>query len=335
MGASIQPVTSLKPASGVMAIINKILTDHVVWLLLVIMFIVGTLVDPVFISLKNILNIISHAAPLTMMVFGMSFLLMLGRIDLSMESTFAIAPIVANLLVMRWCPAFPPILTVIICLAIGLAIGAFNGFLSVKLGINDFLVGLAMLLFLRGVVLTLIPEGLYNLPKVFTYLGSTRFFTNFLPLDILVMLLVFIILYLLTKYRPFGRHLLATGSNREAAFIGGINVDKVQMIAFIMAGGFAAFAGMLTAGRQLSCTNGMGDGSIMQVLAAVVLGGIAMTGGKGTILGAFGGAILLQTIDNVLTLSGIDPLYQDAIYGFLLLLAIIFQGIQQGKRRNA
>jgi simple sugar transport system permease protein len=335
MNAGIQSTAGMDAIAKGKRIISKILTDYVVWLLLGIMIIVGMLTDPVFISLQNILNIISHAAPLTMMVFGMSFLLMLGRIDLSMESTYAIAPIVANLLVMRWFPSVPPFLSIIICLGIGLAIGAFNGFLSVKLGINDFLVGLAMLLFVRGVVLTLIPEGLYNLPKVFTYLGATRFFNNYLSLAVLVMIFIFLILHVLTKYRPFGRHLLATGSNKEAAFIGGINIDKVQITAFILAGGFAAFAGMLSAGRQLSCTNGMGDGSIMQVLAAVVLGGISMTGGKGTILGALGGAILLQTIDNVLTLSGVDPLYQDAIYGFLLLLAIVFQGIQQGKRKIA
>lgn len=309
-------------------------TDYVVWALLLILLVAGYIVEPRFIVMENLLNIISHTAPLAMLVFGLALLLMIGRIDLSLESTFALAPIMANLLVMKWLDIIPDFLSLPVCILIGCAVGFVNGYLSVKLGVSDFLIGLAMLIFLRGIVKFLIPEGLYAIPDSFTYLGSTRYFDGEFPVTIIVLAAVFLVFHLVTTKRPFGRQLLATGSNREAAFISGINITRVQMTAFIVAGGMAAFAGMLTAGRQLSCTNGMGEGYIMIVLAAVVLGGVVMTGGRGTIVGALGGALVLQTLENILTLGDVNPFLQDAVFGFILLAAIVFQGlrVRSGKR---
>lgn len=310
------------------SLIGAALTDYVVWVLLVLLLICGYAIEPRFLSGMNLMNIVSHSAPLAMMVFGLALLLMIGRIDLSMESSFALAPIVANLLVMRWWPELPDVLAIPVCLAIGMAVGLFNGVVSIKLGVSDFLIGLAMLLFLRGIVKFIIPEGLYDIPDTFCYLGSARYFNGGFPVTIAVLLAVLAIFHLVTVKRPFGRQLLATGSNREAAFISGINTQRIQILAFVIAGGMAAFAGMLTAGRQLSCTNQMGEGNIMTVLAAVVLGGVVMTGGKGTVVGAMGGALVLQTLENLLTLADVNPLLQDAVFGFILLAAIIFQGIR-------
>lgn len=309
-------------------------TDYVVWVLLVILILCGWMYEPRFVSSMNLLNIISHTAPLAMMVFGLSLLLMIGRIDLSMESTFAIAPIVANLLVMRWWGGLPDFLSIPICIGVGCLIGYFNGYLSVKLGVSDFLVGLAMLLFLRGIVKYLIPEGMYTIPDSFIYLGNRRLMDGQLPMTIIVLIIVTIIFYLYTKKRPFGRQLLATGSNREAAFISGINTSRVQITAFVVSGAMAAFAGMLTAGRQMSCTNGMGEGNIMVVLAATVLGGVVMTGGRGTIIGALGGALVLQTLENLLTIVNVNPFLQDAVFGFILLAAIVFQGVRVNSTRR-
>lgn len=303
-------------------------TDYVVWVLLFILICCGYSIEPRFISLANILNIVSFTAPLAMMVFGLSLLLMIGRIDLSLESTYALAPIVANLLVMKWWPGLPDFLAIPVCILVGALIGLFNGYLSVKVGVSDFLIGLAMLIFLRGIVKFMIPEGLYAIPDSFTYLGGERLFDGEFPVTIIVLAVVFVLFHLLTKKRPFGRQLLATGSNREAAFISGINTSRVQVTAFVIAGALAAFAGMLAAGRQLSCTNGMGEGYVMIVLAATVLGGVVMTGGRGTIVGALGGALVLQTLENILTLSDVNPFLQDAVFGFILLAAIVFQGVR-------
>lgn len=310
------------------SLLGRLFTDYVVWILLAILIICGYIIEPRFLSPENMINIISHTTPLAIMVFGLALLLMIGRIDLSMESTFALAPIVANLLVLKWWPGIPDWLAIPVCLGVGLAVGLFNGYISVKLGVSDFLVGLSMLLFLRGIVKYLIPEGLYGIPDSFCYLGSTRYFDGELPVTIFVLAAVFIVFHLITTKRPFGRQLLATGSNREAAFISGINTNKVQLTAFVISGLMASFAGLISAGRQLSCTNGMGEGDIMVVLAAVVLGGVVMTGGRGTIIGALGGALVLETLQNILTLSDVDPFIQDAVFGFILLSAIVFQGVR-------
>ncbi|MDR1613281.1 MAG: ABC transporter permease [Planctomycetota bacterium] len=304
------------------------MTDFMVWVLLAILMVAGYIVEPRFITIDNLLNIISHTTPLAIMVFGLALLLMIGRIDLSMESTYALGPIVANLLVMTWFPSLPDFFALPVCILIGICVGYFNGYLSVKLGVSDFLVGLAMLLFVRGVVKYLIPEGLYGIPDSFCYLGSERLLDGRFPVTIIVLAVVFTAFYLITRKRPFGRRLLATGSNREAAFISGINTNRVQMTAFVVAGAMASFAGMISAGRQLSCTNGMGEDYIMTVLASVVLGGVVMTGGRGTIIGALGGALVLQTLENVLTLSDVNPFLQDAVFGFILLSAIVFHGVR-------
>jgi ribose/xylose/arabinose/galactoside ABC-type transport system permease subunit len=314
--------------------ISYVLTDHIVWVLLILLFIIGTIIEPVFANPYNILNILSHSVPMALMVFGLSLLLMLGRIDLSVESTYAIAPIVANLMVLRWMPWLPGWLTIFLCLGIGALIGLFNGYLSVKLGISDFLVGLSMLLFLRGIVKFLISEGLYGLPEAFTFLGSERIFNGIVSISIFVIIVVFVLLRFFTGYRPFGRKILAIGSNRDAAYISGINTKKIELTAFALSGFFAAFGGMITAGRQLSCTNAMGENQVMTALAAVVLGGIIMTGGKGTVIGALGGAILLQSLDNLLTIAGVNPFMQDAIFGGILLAAIIFQGVRLSTDRK-
>ncbi len=306
-------------------------SKQVVWLLLVIVFIIGALTSSSFLKPSNLINIINHSIPTAMMVFGMAFLLMIGRIDLSLESTFAFAPILAVLIVTQWVPGLPAFTAILLTFIIGIIIGAFNGFVSVKLGVNDFLVGLAMMLFLRGIVKFLIPEGLYGLPTSYTFLGSTRLFNRVLPLPIIVLIVVFVILYLLTRYSPFGRKILATGSNEEAAFVAGIDTNRVQIMVFILGSFFAALGGFISVGRQLACTNSMGDGVIIKVLAAVVLGGVNMDGGIGTMSGALAGAFLLQMIDNVLTLSGVNPLLLDAIFGFILLAAIILQGVRQNK----
>ena len=312
-------------------IIARIITEQIVWVLLVVLMIVGAIVAPVFLKPMNLLNILSHSVPMAMLVFGLAFLLMLGRIDLSVESTFAFAPIVANLLVLKWFPGMPGWFSIIFCLALGAGVGLFNGYLSVYLKVSDFLVGLAMLLFLRGIVKFLISEGLYGLPTSFTYLGSERVFNNKFSLSIILLLIVFYILFFITRHRPFGRKILAIGSNREAAFISGIETKKIELAAFAISGFLASLGGVITAGRQLSCTNGMGEGNSMIALAACVLGGIVMTGGKGSMLGALGGAILLQTLDNILTIAGVNPFMQDAIFGGVLLLAIVFQGVRTQK----
>jgi ribose/xylose/arabinose/galactoside ABC-type transport system permease subunit len=303
-------------------------TDYVVWMLLLIFICCGYVIEPRFIIPANLLNIVSFTAPLAMMVFGLSLLLMIGRIDLSLESTYAFAPILANLLVMRWWSGLPDFLAIPVCILVGAMVGFFNGWLAVKIGVSDFLIGLAMLIFIRGIVKFLIPEGLYTIPDSFTYLGGERLLDGELPVAIIVLVVVFVFFHLATKRRPFGRQLLATGSNREAAFISGINTIRVQITAFVVAGALAAFAGMLAAGRQYSCTNGMGEGYIMIVLAASVLGGVIMTGGRGTIIGALGGALVLQTLENILTLADVNPFLQDAVFGFILLAAIVFQGVR-------
>jgi ribose/xylose/arabinose/galactoside ABC-type transport system permease subunit len=221
-----------------------------------------------------------------------------------------------------------PVLCIVVTLVAGGLVGLFNAVMTVKLKINAFLMTLCMLMILRGVVLYLIPQGLYDIPESYLFLGDYKIPGTNIPIAILLVLLLYILADIVVRRTSYGRNLIATGSNGKAAYLAGINTDKIKMISFVLSGLFAALGGLLAAGRIGSITNGMGDGQIMEVFAAAVLGGISPDGGKGKVIGALGGVIFLQTISNVLTMSGVNPFLIQVIEGALLLKAVVIDNVR-------
>jgi ribose/xylose/arabinose/galactoside ABC-type transport system permease subunit len=254
---------------------------------------------------------------------------MAGFFDLSLESTYAIAPIV-GVLVIRLAPDFPGIvyIGIVMVMIIGIVVGLINGILSVKLGINPFLVTLCMMLILRGLSLYLIPEGIFNLPKPFIFLGSYRILNNKLPISVPCFIILIIILNWMLRNKPFGRHLLAVGSNERAAYLVGIKTDRIKITVFVIAGMLAALGGFIAAGRQNAVLNAMGSGSMVLMFAGAVLGGISLSGGVGSIIGILGGVLLLQIVSNLITLSKVNPFLVQVVYGSILLLALLLQSLR-------
>jgi ribose/xylose/arabinose/galactoside ABC-type transport system permease subunit len=301
---------------------------------LIVLAVVGAIVSPIFFDPSNISLILQQSSELGVVVVGLVLIVLTGRIDISLESTVGFAPMVAALAMVTtggWGWNLPGGLGIVLTLAIGAVIGLINGVLVVKVGLDSFIVSLAMLILLRGVT-TGISQGktLASLPDSYTFLGSANIAG--VPLDVVVTVVLFVIAGLFLKFHSWGRALYAIGGNENAARAAGIPVDRVLITAFVAASTLAALAGMLLAGRLSAVTADAGQNMIFSALASTVIGGIALIGGQGRILGAALGVALLGVLTNVLTLAGVSTFWIDAVYGAVIVLALLV-GRFAGARR--
>ncbi|MGW4943997.1 ABC transporter permease [Actinoplanes sp. NPDC004185] len=302
--------------------------------------IVGFIVSPVFLQPDNIINVLQSMSEIAIVVLAETLVLIAGKMDLSLESTFGLAPGVAAWLIVDpavthglGVHALPGALAVPLVLLTGALIGAFNGLLIVRFGLNGFIVTLGMLIVLRG-LLTGISGGktFFALPESMTYLGSTSWLG--VPASIWITLALFAVAVVVLGYTRAGRSLYAIGGNVDAARAAGIRTDRVVWLTLIIAGTLAALAGLLISGRLASVTAAQGDGAIFQVFAAAVIGGVSLNGGKGTVFGAFTGVLLLFMIINVLTLGGVPAQWTNFLNGAVILVALVVSRITGGKAQT-
>ncbi|GAB5897705.1 ABC transporter permease [Mycolicibacterium mageritense] len=294
---------------------------------LVVVIIVGAVVNDAFLSRQNIINLLQQSSELSVVVVASTLILIVGKFDLSLESVFGLAPMVAAFLVSPlviggsgW--NVNPFLAILACLAVGALVGVINGFLVVRLKLNAFITTLAALILLRGVTLGVSGgKTLFDLPEPMLFLGKTTFIG--IPISILLAGGLFIVAGLVLRYHTFGRQLYAIGGNPDAARAAGISVDRTIRVVFVIAGVLAALAGLMLAGRVESVTAAQGQNLIFTVFAAAVIGGISLDGGKGTMLGALTGVLLLGCIQNILTLAQLPTFWIDASFGAIILVALI------------
>jgi simple sugar transport system permease protein len=302
------------------------------------MMVVGWIVSPAFLHWTNLQNVLQQQSEVSLLVLAEALVLLCGRMDLSLESTFGLAPGIAAWLVLApgvahglgWLPggwAVP------ITLAVGLVIGLTNGLLIVRFGLNGFIVTLGMLIVLRG-LLTGVSGGqtFFNLPASMIYLGNAVWLG--LPASIWICLILYALAIVVTGYTRFGRALYAIGGNPDAARAAGIRVDRVLWTTLAVAGLLAALGGLLLTGRLASVAAAQGNGAIFTVFAAAVIGGVSLSGGRGTIFGAFTGILLLYLIQNVLTLGGVPAQWIGALNGAIILIALIISRITSGQAQN-
>jgi ribose/xylose/arabinose/galactoside ABC-type transport system permease subunit len=303
--------------------------DNFIWVLVLIFLIYGFSVIPRFFSFVNIINIIYHGAALSMMILAMGFVLLSGQLDLSLESTYAFGPSIGVLLMMKWIPVVPPLLGLLVTLLVGAGVGLVNGFIVVKLKINSLLATLATLIIIRGLVLFLIPQGFYNIKPNYLFLGEAKIPGTIIPVAIPISISIYILCNFIINNTSFGKKVKSTGSNSEAAYIAGVNINKTWIIVFTIAGLLSSFGGILLVGRIGSLLNLMGEGDILLVFAGAVLGGISLSGGQGKLINALGGTVLLMVIATLLNLSGISPFLVRAFQGIILLVAILLGNLRE------
>jgi simple sugar transport system permease protein len=302
--------------------------------------VVGYIVNPVFLQSDNVINVLQSMSEISIVVLAQTMVLITGKMDLSLESTFGLAPGIAAWLIID--PAvthglgvhvLPPALAVPVVLLVGALVGAFNGLLIVRFGLNGFIVTLGMLIVLRG-LLTGVSGGktFFALPSTMTYLGSTTWLG--VPASVWTSLLLFVAGIVVLGYTRAGRALYAIGGNVDAARAAGIRTDRILWITLIVASMLAALAGLMMSGRLAAVPAAQGNGAIFQVFAAAVIGGVSLNGGKGTVFGAFTGVLLLFMIINVLTLAGVPAQWTNFLNGAVILVALVVSRITGGKAQT-
>jgi simple sugar transport system permease protein len=293
---------------------------------IVVLMIAGAVVNPVFFTPSNLINVAEGGAALGMVVVAESLILLTGKFDISLQGTFGLAPLLGAWLIApkaseglgtQWSPW----LGLLVVLLVGLAVGIFNGVLVIKANFNAFIFTLAMSILLTGLQLGWLGgQTVYNLPEAFIYLGSESWFG--VPVAVWVTVAAFAVGALFLRYHRIGRAMYAIGGNLEAARAAGIPVDRIRIGVFMVASVLAAVGGLMQAGRVTAVTAGQGSNLIFGVFAAAVIGGISLDGGRGRMVGALTGVILLSLVTNILTLSNISSTWIDAVDGAIILIAL-------------
>jgi simple sugar transport system permease protein len=304
---------------------------------LVLLIVVGSVVSPAFLTVTNIAGIGQQISALGVVVVGESLILLIGGMDLSLESTFGLAPMIAAWLILP-VSAFgsgaqiSPYLGLLVLLAVGAAVGLVNGVLIVKGRLNGFIVTLGMTIVLAGLQNGIVKaQTLFNLPKAFGYLGSAYF--GQVPVSFVVTAVIFVLVGLFLRYHRTGRALYAVGGNAAAARAAGIKVERIKIGAYVAGSMLAALGGLMEAGRVSAVTGqqGYGEGIIFSVFAAAVIGGVSLRGGRGNMIGAASGVILLGVVQNILDLANVSSYWIEAIDGAVILFALFLARIVGGE----
>ncbi len=286
--------------------------------LIVVSILMGFASDNFF-SVSNIMNVLRQVSIVAVLAVGMTFVILTGGIDLSVGAVMALAGTMAAGLMVHF--GVPGWLGLLAGVGIGIGLGLFNGLLVAWGRMPAIIVTLATMGIARGA--GLIYSGGYpisGLPSWISWFGVGRI--GIIPVPVIVMVVVYAIAWVLLERTPFGRHVYAIGGNETAAKLSGVKTGRIKLAVYVISGITASIAAIILTGRLMSGQPNAGVGFELDAIAAVVLGGTAIAGGRGLILGTLIGAVLLGILNNGLNLMGINPYLQDIIRGFIILLAI-------------
>lgn len=294
--------------------------------LIVLVVAVNVLTHGNFLNAGNLTNVLRQIAVNAIMAVGQTFVIITAGIDLSVGSLVGLAGVVmalvANALHLGGPGTFA--VTLLVGLAVGCAAGWINALPVVKLNLPPFITTLAMMQVARGLAYILAhgqPIPLAD-STPFDWLG-TGTLAGTVPWIVVVMAIVTVLFAILLGRTAYGRYVLADGGNEEAARLAGIDVRKVKTLVYVISGGCAALAGLLLMARFASGSPQTGTGYELQAIAAVVVGGTSLMGGRGTIVGTFFGALLIGVLNNVMNLLNIESYTQQIVLGVVILLAVV------------
>lgn len=295
---------------------------------LVLLCIIFSVMNDRFMTVANLTNILQQVAVVAIAAFGMTWVILLGEIDLSIGSIIAVAGMAgAQALAMGM--GFVPAL--LFTLAAGAVMGAINGVLTAKLMLPSFIVTVATMGIYRGLVslpTNGAPEMISN--PAWIAIGAGSFLG--LPIIIWIVLALFLFNHILLSRTTFGRRTYLTGGNREAALYSGIKVDRLKIAIFTLSGGMAAIAGILLSSRLYSAQTNAGMSYELDAIAAAVLGGTSLAGGVGTMVGTLIGALIIGVMNNGMNMLSVPYFYQLIVKGLVILIAV-WLDVRAKKRR--
>lgn len=308
--------------------IKAVLKKYNLFFIFIIFIIIGSLLSDQFLSVQNILNLLQQSSFVGIVSIGMTFVILVAGIDLSVGAILALTGMFVSILLST---GMNPFLAIILTIIFAALLGFINGFISTKFKVPAFIATLAMMVSARGLaLLTTNGEPVYDLLSNFTALGGNVF--GKIPLPAVIWILLTIVAFIVLKYTTFGRKIYAIGGNIESARLSGIKVNKYITLCFVICGTLAGVAGILmsawlTVGQPTAGTN-----LELDVIAAVVLGGTSLMGGKGSIAGTFIGVLIMSMIVNIFNLLGLASYYQSIFMGVIIVLALIMNQLIANKK---
>jgi ribose transport system permease protein len=294
---------------------------------LLLLIVLMALIAPYFWSVNNLLEVMRQVSAIAILAAGGTFVILTAGIDLSVGSALGVCAMVA---IVMSNIGMPPIVSVVLALGAGALIGAINGVFIARFALPAFIVTLAALTYLRGIVYvgtggtTLIP------PEVgYAWIGQGGVLG--VPYAVVIMLGVYVAGWFLLNRTVFGRQVYAIGGNAEAARLSGIPVRRVIMLTYVISGFCAGIAGLIVASRLESAVPDLGSGYELNAIAAIVLGGTSLMGGRGSLVGTLIGALFIAVLSNGMTLMNVESFYQQIIMGVVILAAVLIDRLRRGQ----
>ena len=282
--------------------------------------VITTLINPVFIKPTNLINIMRQISILGIVASGMTILMISGGIDLSVGAALSFAGVICGRILAS---GYGELTAVVAGVAVGALVGLVNGTIVAKTRVQPFIATLGMMSILQGGAL-LVTRG-RQIPNLdgafFASLGGGMI--GFIPVPVIILLTVVLTSHFLLQYTKWGRRWYALGGNEETAFLSGVNVNRYKVSVYVITGVCVGIAAVTLASRIGAALPLMGSGYELQSIAAVVIGGVSLTGGRGNMLGAFLGVLLLGVISNSLNMLNVSAFFQTMAVGVIILLAVI------------
>ncbi len=298
-------------------------------ILLLVVFSGGvSLFTPYFFTSTNIEGMLMGLSVEGLICIGMVVLLISGGLDLSVGATMAFTGVVTGIFVTS---GVPVVLGVILGMLVAVSIGAINGLLISKAGINPFITTLGMMMTVRGFMLILSQgKAILNMPEAFTQIGQGKLFG--LQYPIYVLIIAVIVMDILLRKSRFMRQSFFVGINENSAQLNGINVAKVKISNYILTAFFAGLAGIMITARFGSASVTLGENTALNVITAAIIGGASLNGGEGSVLGAFLGAAFMQMLATSLNLLGVNIYWQTFLTGLILIFAILLDSVNEKRK---
>lgn len=302
---------------------KQILKKFSTLFILIVLIIVFSVASSNFLRMDNLLNVLRQVAVIGILAAGMTYVIISGGMDLTVGAYLGLSGVVIAKLMGAGVTAPLAVLLTMVVLTV---IGVITGALIVGLNVSAMVITLGMMTVVRGLAY-IISNGLpiYDIPESIVFLGQG--YVAGIPVPVIIMLILVAIMGVILKYSYFGRYVYAIGGNVEAAKLAGLSVKKITISLYGISAFLASIAGIVLTGRVSSGAPASGTGTEMDVVTAVVIGGISVNGGKGSMFGAFLGAVIIGILSNGLTIMNVGEYYQQVVKGAVLILAVAFDVI--------
>lgn len=299
----------------------------ILFVILAVLFTVASYVGrPFFFSRLNIIPMVNNLSFIGIVAAVLTMVLIAGEIDFSIGGNIGLTACITAVLLENGLPGW---LVVIIALAAGLAMGAFNGILVTAIGVNSIIATIGTMFIWRGIGYTLTNgESILALDPVIDYIGR-GFVFEVIPFPIVLLVLVFLIMYMVMNHSKWGRRIYAIGSNPLASFLSGIKVKRIKFVSFLLCGMTASLGGLILTSLTAVGMPQHGQKLELVIVSAIILGGTALGGGKGSILGTLAGVLILSVLYNFLTIMNILYFYIQIVQGSVLILVVAAYEIRQ------